>query len=252
MISTAKIKAAKINLPLAVLLVLYVVMWCGGVGSHFVNGRAPREAAWAAPVFLALASVITLVTTARRNLLSLVLVAVLGFLAEVIGNRTSFLFGPYAYTDTLQPQLLGVPVVMMCAWVILFAYIKQMMLPFQFPLWVEALIASFWMTSIDAVIDPLAAGTLDYWRWQQSGSYYGIPAQNFLGWFLVSLVLFNVVRVKWAGNRWAHYVGLSIILFFSGIALAHRLYLVTLIGLILCGVDLMVVYSKKTEVKRDH
>lgn len=245
MIESGKIKTSKLNLPLAALLVAYIIMWCGGVGSHFLRGIAPPETAWAAPLFLTLAGVIVLITTNRKNLAGLLLVAALGFLAEIIGVRYPFLFGAYHYTATLQPQLLGVPLVMMSAWIVLFAYVKQMLLPFRFPLWVESLIASFWMTSIDAVIDPLAAGVLDYWDWHQGGSYFGIPARNFLGWFVVSLVMFNVVRGKWAGNRWAHYTGLSVILFFSLIALAHRMGLVFIIGMALCAIDLMVVFAKK-------
>lgn len=239
------LKSVLRNLPFAALVVVYLVLWLGGVGSHVVTGRTPAATPWAAPLFLALAGVMVLLTTDGKNRLSLLVVALLGFLAEVVGVRYAFLFSAYQYTDALQPQLLGVPLVMMGAWVALFAYVKQMLLPFRFPLFVESLIASFWMTSIDAVIDPLAAGNLNYWRWQQAGSYYGIPAQNFLGWFLVSLILFNLVRVKWRRNPWAHYVGISIILFFSFIALAHRMLLVFVIGAILCVVDWMVIYSKR-------
>ena len=41
----------------------------------------------------------------------LVLSAGTGLAAEVLGVRTGFPFGEYAYTDALQPQVLGVPVV---------------------------------------------------------------------------------------------------------------------------------------------
>jgi Carotenoid biosynthesis protein len=51
-----------------------------------------------------------------------------------------------------------------------------------------------WMTAIDLLIDRLAAVALGYWRGAAPGAYYGIPARNFLGWFIVSLLIFAMVR----------------------------------------------------------
>src|SRR5262245_21761570 len=113
-------------------------MWCGGVASHVIFGAENPETAWAAPVFLTLAAMITIVTTPdRSNLIALMVVAIGGFLAEVVGVRYGFLFGEYRYTATLQPQLLGVPLVMMSAWMVLFAYIKQAMLRLRLSTWLE-------------------------------------------------------------------------------------------------------------------
>lgn len=100
------------------------------------------------------------------------------------------------------------------------------------------MIAALWMTAIDLVIDPLAAGTLDYWRWAGGGAYYGIPARNFLGWFTVSLLIFGLIGVLFRRGRqsnvYACRVGFSIILFFTVIALAHGLILAGVIGMALC------------------
>lgn len=245
----------KTNVAFIALLLAYVVMWCGGVGAHFVSGTAPPETTWAAPVFLTLAALITLVTTANRaNLIALIAVALSGFAAEVIGVEYKYLFGSYIYTATLQPQFLGVPLVMMSAWMVLFAYIKQVMLNWQLPWWFEVCLAASWMTAIDLLIDPLASGLLDYWKWQGKGSYYGVPIRNFLGWFLVSLILFALVRrfTIWQQNRWARYVGVSITLFFSAIALVHELFLLTGIGLLLGALDVGLHSTRKREVAKSY
>jgi bisanhydrobacterioruberin hydratase len=206
--------------------------------SHIWFESTPRQTAWAAPVFLLLAGLIVVVTSRRSELAPLLAASLLGFVSEVIGVRSGFLFGDYNYTNTLMPQLFGVPLVMASAWMVLVAYVRQALPVFDLPAWVESLIAALWMTAVDLVIDPLAAGTLDYWRWDGAGAYYGIPARNFVGWFTVSLLIFGLIAVSFGrgrqSNTHARMVGLSIILFFTVIALAHGLILAGVIGMALC------------------
>src|ERR1051325_8882237 len=104
------------------LLVIYGVMWVGGIGSHIWFDSSPAQTAVAAPLFLLLAGLIVIVTSSWRERAALALAAALGFAAEVVGVRHGFLFGDYAYTDALAPRLLGVPLVMASAWMTLAAY----------------------------------------------------------------------------------------------------------------------------------
>ena len=232
------------GLALFGLAFLYAVMWAGGISSYFFEGGPPPGSEWAAPAFLFLAGLIVLLTEGRRELPVMVAVALAGFAFEVIGWRYGFIFGEYHYTPTLAPSLLGVPVAMASAWLVLVAYVKQMVSPFRLKVWAEALLAALWMTAIDLVIDPLAAGPLNYWRWRDAGAYYGIPARNFIGWLAVSLLIFLLVRVLagpgWRPNRWARGVGFSIVLFFTLIALSARLFLASGIGLALCAIHVSI------------
>jgi bisanhydrobacterioruberin hydratase len=218
---------------LAALVCAYVTMWVGGVCSHIMYGGPPADAGWAAPVFLLLAGLITLVTAGRANLGGFLAAAGIGFIAEYVGVTYGFLFGRYAYTGTLQPLLLGVPLVMASAWMILFAYVRQMLLPFKLPRPAETLISGIWMVAIDLLIDPLAANKLGYWRWIDAGAYYGVPARNFLGWFVVSVLIFGIIRRRPQPDSWARSVGLSILLFFTVIAIAYQLALAAVAGLAL-------------------
>jgi putative membrane protein len=226
---------------LTVLVGCYLTLWAGGVGSHLLFGRAPVDASWAAPAFLSLAGLITLLKANRKERPALIVAGALGFIAEVVGVHFGLPFGRYEYTDALRPQFIGVPLVMFAAWMALIAYVKAILAEVRFSAWLAAIIAGLWMTAIDLVIDPLAAGELSYWRWIDVGRYYGVPAQNFLGWFAVSLFIFGLVNLidKGAGrpNPWARAIGLSILLFFALVALAHRLDLVASIGLGLCLID---------------
>jgi bisanhydrobacterioruberin hydratase len=225
--------------PAIVLWGLYAVMWVGGVGSHIVNGHAPADVAWAAPVFLALAGALVLVDASWRERLVLVTAAFLGVAAEMIGVHTGLIFSGYVYTDALGPQLWGVPIVMASAWMVLVAYVREMLSSRQLSGWMGIIFGAVWMTVIDLVIDPLAAGPLEYWRWSESGFYYGIPARNFFGWFVISLAILALIsrfgEQKQGPSRSAQSVGASIILFFTFIALAHHLMLAGIIGVVLCA-----------------
>lgn len=110
----------------------------------------------------------------------------LAWLAEFVGSRTGVPFGRYHYTDLLQPQLAGVPLLIPLAW--------WMMLP---PAWAVARViaprnrlafaalGALAFTAWDLYLDPQMVGW-GLWVWETPGAYFGIPPVNFLGWWLVS------------------------------------------------------------------
>jgi len=124
-----------------------------------------------------------------------VVAATTTWLMEWIGSATGFPFGAYAYSALLQPQVLGVPLLIPLAWL--------MMLP---PAWavtsaivrpggawqarlIFALVAGVAFTAWDLYLDPqkVARG---FWVWaDSSGGYFGIPWSNFLGWLLTSALV---------------------------------------------------------------
>ena len=113
-----------------------------------------------------------------------------GLASEIVGVHTGFPFSTYAYTDALQPQLAGVPIVIPLAWAMM-----------AYPAWrvgeligwsplSRALIAAGALTAWDVALDPQMVG-LGIWEWPNGGLYHGIPLVNFLGWFGVGVVLFG-------------------------------------------------------------
>lgn len=211
-------------------------------------------AAWAAPVFLLLAGFITLMGASGREIAALVLAAIIGLAAEVVGAQTGLIFSSYSYTEALEPRLLGVPIVMASAWMVLVGYVREMLARLALPASAEIVIAAAWMTAIDLLIDPLAAGALGYWRWLAPGAYYGIPARNFVGWFIVSLLILALVRGFIERGRRenpaARPIGVSIILFFTLIALAHRLTLAVVAGVSLCIAHLALSFYRRARALR--
>lgn len=225
---------------LAALAVAYAILWVGGVGHYLFVGEVDAGQRWLAPAFLFVAAtIVVLATRARRELVWLVMVAVSGLLFELCGVRYGLPFGRYSYTDALRPVVFGVPPVMACAWLVLVAYVRQMLLCFNLDRWAGALVAAAWMTAIDLVIDPLAANQLGYWRWVGTGSYYGIPVSNFAGWFVCSFVIFIGLRRKGQPNFGHRLTGASIVLFFTLVAFSFQLFVAALVGCALCALDLL-------------
>lgn len=218
---------------LALLACAYAVLWLGGVTQGWRGGDASGSQGWLAGSFLTLAGLIVIVgarTGSER--LALLAVALLGFTVEVLGVRLGVPFGSYSYTDALGPRLLGVPPSVAFAWMTLAAYVKQMIARFNFAPRTEMLVAALWLTALDLVIDPVA-NQLGYWRWEVEGAFYGIPLTNFAGWLIVSLVFFKILGKKFEPSLPQQLAGLSIILFFTLLALFTSSYFIALLGCLL-------------------
>ena len=210
----------------AALWLAYAVFWIGGAGGHLLFGGTPAEMRWTAPLFLTLASLLVIVSNPKDWRACAVAFAA-GFLAEAVGVATGYPFGGYSYTRVLAPSLLGVPLVVAGAWMILIAWTRQLPLP----VWAGALT----MTLFDLVIDPLAANTLGYWKWTHAGPYYGVPLYNFAGWFCVSFLLLTLLKAHPPRSLGVVLTGCSILVFFALVGIAHRFFLPALVGVALSG-----------------
>lgn len=116
----------------------------------------------------------------------------IGFAAELLGVRTGVPFGRYGYSGQLGPRLGGVPLLAAGAWAAMAR-----------PAWVAAgwirprraprvLLAASALTAWDVYLDPRMARE-GYWRWQHRGRYAGIPATNFLGWWMTAALAFALI-----------------------------------------------------------
>jgi putative membrane protein len=224
------------KLMIGLLTALFLFMLGGAIASHLLWKQAPLQGFGSAS-FLFIAGALALLTTEKRDRARLLVVGLLGFLAEVVGVHSGWLFGQYRYTDVLAPNLLGTPVVMICAWFLLLGYVKQLLLPVRLSLWSEAGLGSLWMTLIDLVLDPVAAGPFKFWKWIDEGLYYGIPLHNFVGWFVVSAGIFCAdkwfFKIQWRENRWMHGIGLGILVLYPSCAFGYGLKIAGVVGMAL-------------------
>lgn len=165
-------------------------------------GDRAQVTAVAVSVCLQAAAVLAILWPAwggMTTLMTAAAICVLGWAAEAIGSRTGLPFGRYAYTDHLQPQLGGVPVIIPLAWL--------MMMP---PAWATAaaiggsgsrlafaMVSAAAFTAWDLFLDPQMV-SWNLWTWadgepawddKRLPRYFGIPWTNYAGWFAVSLAI---------------------------------------------------------------
>ena len=157
------------------LTVVIVVVFAGAALSHAVVWRGARFAA------------------------TLFVVTTLGGLAiEAIGVRTGLPFGEYRYLDSLGAQVLGVPVAVALAWMMM-----------AYPAFVvsevigggtlrRALVGGWALAAWDLFLDPqmVAEG---HWEWLSGGwDLVGIPLSNYAAWFAVATAMMLALRA-WSG-----------------------------------------------------
>ncbi len=215
----------------------YAVFWCGGVFSYLAWGQPPEDAKWAAPVFLALAMLFALAFSQAAQRPWLLWAGAVGFASEVAGVAWGVPFGGYRYTEVLAPRWLDVPLVLFSAWIALAAYVRERLGRTAVKGWWRSAAGAAWMTALDLVIDPPAAGPLGYWVWDSAGAYYGIPFSNFVGWFAVSLLIFWPARGAAPANPALRALGASIVLFFAVIAFRFGQWGAGVLGLGLLALD---------------
>ena len=127
----------------------------------------------------------------------LVLVFIVSLLFESVGVATGWVYGPYHYTDALGPKFLGlVPFLIPVAWFMM-SYpsfvIADRLFPSEWKRWQRVLsvaaVGGLVMTAWDLIMDPImvAGGN---WVWDTKGAYFGIPLQNYWGWWLTIFTTF--------------------------------------------------------------
>ena len=169
-----------------------------------------------------------------RALRLLALVFGVSLLFESVGVATGWVYGPYHYTNKLGPLFLGlVPYLIPAAWFMM-SYpsfvIAERLVPSGWKRWQRALgvaaVGGLAMTAWDLVMDPIMVAG-GHWVWDVQGAYFGIPLQNFWGWWLTVFTTFALYlwmsgkEVKPAQAR------------FDRLALGS--YLVTALGIVLAA-----------------
>ncbi|MBP1693563.1 MAG: putative rane protein [Chloroflexi bacterium] len=131
----------------------------------------------------------------RQILLLVALTFFISLLFESVGVATGLIYGPYHYTDQLGPKFLGlVPYVISLAWFMMVypsLMIALRLVPDKWPpgkrILAVASLGAVIMTAWDLVMDPFMVKA-GHWVWDIRGAYFGIPLQNYFGWWLTTFV----------------------------------------------------------------
>ncbi|MBS4059243.1 MAG: carotenoid biosynthesis protein [Bacteroidetes bacterium] len=148
------------------------------------------------------------------------LIAVAGYLIELLGIITGIIFGIYAYGEGLGIKLFDVPLIIGINWAVLVFSTAAILNKLKLSIWLKAAIAASMMVAYDILLEPVAI-RFDFWNWE-GGS---IPLQNYIAWWLIAYVmLLGVLRyVKNLQNKIALYVVLVQSLFFAILILKEGL-----------------------------
>ena len=130
---------------------------------------------------------------------------IISLILEIVGTNKGYVFGKYSYNKTLCPgPFVGnVPILIALSWsglIYMSLSCTFLILGIDitgiFPYRV-IILCSFFITMLDVVLDPIAVDE-GRWKWDLPGKYYGVPLQNFFGWFfntIVILLLYNLIAV---------------------------------------------------------
>ncbi|UKT64165.1 carotenoid biosynthesis protein [Pedobacter mucosus] len=139
----------------------------------------------------------------KRLLLFVSGVFICGFLVEVLGIHTGKIFGNYNYGNTLGYKIAAVPILMGVNWVILIFSIGQMMKSFKIRNSIVAsVLGAIALVIFDYFLEPVAT-KFDYWQWD----WQAIPVQNYVAWFIVSLILLKFYYAL--GLKQQKYIGVA-------------------------------------------
>lgn len=146
------------------------------------------------------------------------IIVVAGFIVEVVGVNTGYLFGDYAYGKVLGPQLIEVPFIIGANWFIIIyccgiavhtllttvlnSIAEDTANPSPSLKAISLLMDGATLATIfDWLMEPVAV-KLGFWQWAGDGS---VPFFNYLCWFVISIILMTVFHfsVFSKNNRFA-------------------------------------------------
>ncbi len=125
----------------------------------------------------------------QRFWLVSLLLAVLGYLVEVLGVHTGLIFGHYWYDTNLGPHVFRVPPLIGLNWWLLVLASNSFWAKYLEAKWPRIILSAATMTFLDVLIEPFAMQR-GLWSWQNDK----VPFQNYAAWFAFS-ALFSAIFV---------------------------------------------------------
>jgi len=167
--------------------------------------RLPGKPGWPEAVLILAALLPTLISYTRwlplqNVLLAAVVIGLMGGGIHAVGAATAIPFGPFSYTESAGPRILG-----MLAWPLPFLWIivilnsrdvaRLILRP-----WRKLRSYGFWLIGVTVVLtvlfavafEPFAVAVKRYWLWHPTRlplTWGGAPMTNFLGWFVTALLI---------------------------------------------------------------
>ncbi len=122
--------------------------------------------------------------------------SLVGFVMEYLGLAYGIPFGSYEYLKFKGATVLGVPIPIIISWGV-YLYTSYIAASnFQAK---RYMVTPLLMVILDMAIDPVMVD-LGVWRWEIHGPWFGIPIENFIGWFFTSCLALLLYRFAAGGH----------------------------------------------------
>jgi putative membrane protein len=134
-----------------------------------------------------------------------------GFFVEMLGVKTGFPFGDYAYGGALGLKVNDIPVTIGLNWMLLTLGAISIMRKTKLAPIVQSILGALLMVLVDVLIEPVAI-KLDFWQWESSQ----IPLSNYLAWGLIAFLFiysFHALKIKTTNKIASYLFGLQTVFF---------------------------------------
>lgn len=150
----------------------------------------------------------------KKNILTFLIIFSGGFLIELIGTKTGYLFGNYQYGHVLGLKLFDVSVIIGVNWFAIVLASSNLVRKVNVPLIFQALLAALLAVLLDFVIEPIAV-KYGFWTWKNDI----IPLYNYVTWFVFAFI-FSWIYLKnsIAVNKtavWLYFIWLAFFIILS-------------------------------------
>lgn len=150
----------------------------------------------------------------KKNVLTFLIIFSGGFLIELIGTKTGYLFGNYQYGDVLGFKLFDVSLIIGVNWFAIVLASSNLVRKVNVPIIFKALLAALLAVLLDFVIEPIAV-KYGFWTWKNDI----IPLFNYLTWFVFAFI-FSWIYLKnsIAVNKtavWLYFIWLAFFIILS-------------------------------------
>jgi len=233
-----------------------VVMLFSVIASFFVSGIGIDSELWVVSLIFmfifALPSFFSIVKLDRiKAVLMLAVLSIVSLAIESFAIKTGFPYGLFYYQDSLGPKILGLaPLAVPLGWIplVLGSYVVVRRLRIRFTYLGTAAL----LVLLDMVIDP-GSFALGIWIWRNPGAFYGVPLQNFVGWFFSGMIgawivhLFVGEIIEKANYSMIILSLIGIVSFWIGIAFFKVMWLPVILG---CCLLWLFFFSAKAQNQR--
>ena len=123
----------------------------------------------------------------KTKILAALVIFAVGFIVELVGVQTAYLFGDYTYGNVLGYQLWGVPIMIGVTWFIVTLSAWHIVSFGGLSFMQRLFLGGILVVMFDLVLEQFA---ITYGLWSWAG--VRVPLSNYVTWFIVSLPMLYV------------------------------------------------------------